>query len=225
MKQIVFDSGPLALQYPDGIWLEADTAAEAISGLNGRLGFREEDGDRHVFALQQFPSRDSLYQPTTAERIVVTPVAFGAGGRGVFQIVLGIILIVVGYFTSWAGGTSLIKIGVALVISGLVQALMPQPEIRRQTEEDARSAYLPANKNTTKIGTRIPLLFGRRRVWGHILTFNVSATNMYQPSLYNGSYEGGPGGGAGAGGPYEGGWFTGATGGSNYEYEQVVYEI
>jgi predicted phage tail protein len=218
MKQIVFESGPLALQYPDGIWLEAATAAEAISGLNGRPGFREEDGDRHAFALQQFPSRDSLYQPTAVERIVVTPVAFGAGGRGVFQIILGIILIIVGVLFDRSG--TLVRVGVALLVSGLVQALMPQPEVRRQTETDARSAYLPANKNTTKIGTRIPLLFGRRRVWGHILTFNVSATNLYQPSLFEGSYDDGYSGGADP----NVGWSSGSVSGSDYTYEDTIID-
>ena len=179
MKQIVFD-GYLADMYPAGIRVAASTAAEAISALRNFAGFRESDGVRHTVTLPDFQSTDSLYEDTDAEVIRVTPVVVGAGGGGgLFQVVIGAVLIVAGVFFQqpW-----MVKLGAAMVISGVVQMLMPAPEISSGEDESKKSNYLPANKNTTKVGTRIGLLFGRRKVWPHILTFNVTATNMPAPA-------------------------------------------
>lgn len=183
MKRIVF-SGYLAKLYPEGIEVEADTAAEAVTALGQWPGFRPQDNTRHSVVMPQFGSKDALYERTQEPVLLVAPVKIAAGGRnGLFQVVIGAVLIAVGFLlgpaTPWGAG--LIKVGASLMIGGVIQMLMPQPEIGSSSQEE-KSAYLPAGRNTAKVGTRIPLLFGRRRIWGHFLALNVTAANKPQPT-------------------------------------------
>ncbi len=184
MKLIVF-SGYLKDMYPDGIRVEGDSAAECVSGLQGYAGFRPSDGVRHTVALPHFQSRDALFSKTDMEEIHMVPILHAAGGRNGFgQVILGAVLIVTGFIVgvySPSAGAFLVKAGAALVIGGIIQMLMPQPSTADVKQEE-RSRYLPAGRNTTKVGTRIPLLFGRRKVWGHYLAFNVTAANLPAPS-------------------------------------------
>lgn len=174
MKRIVF-SGHLGKMYPDGILVEGDSAAECLAGLRFYPGFRADQGDRHTVVLPHFQSRDSLYEKTDREDIIVVPVVAAAGGKGgLFQIIIGALLVVTGIVLN---NPFLVKAGAAMILSGVVQMLMPQPELQSESDSQ-RSLYLPAGRNTTKVGTRIPLLLGRRKVWGHILAFNVTATLM-----------------------------------------------
>lgn len=181
MKRIVF-SGYLQKMYPEGIEVEADTAAEAISALALWPGFRAQDNVQHNVVMPQFGSRDALYERTHEPVLLVVPMQMAAGGRnGFFQVVLGTVLIVVGLFLGPTPlGVALIKVGASLVLGGIIQMLMPQPEIGSASQEE-KSAYLPAGRNTAKVGTRIPLLFGRRRIWGHFLALNVTASNRPKP--------------------------------------------
>lgn len=182
MKRIVF-SGYLAKMYPEGIQVEADTAAEAVTALAQWPGFRPQDNARHTVVMPQFGSRDALYERTQEPVLLIAPVQIAAGGRnGLFQVILGAVLIAVGFYlgpaTPW--GSGLIKVGASLAIGGVIQMLMPQPQLGSTSQEE-KSAYLPAGRNTTKVGTRIPLLFGRRRIWGHFLAINVTASNRPAP--------------------------------------------
>lgn len=186
MKRIVF-RGYLADMYPDGIQVEGDSAAECLSALQMFPGFRESDGVKHTVVLPHFGSRDALYEKTLHSEIHVAPVVLGAGGKGSFLLIaVGIFLIATGWGApagaTVLGGTMLattaVSIGVVLVLNGVIGLLSPQPELNSSAGGgEERSNYLAANRNTARAGTRIPLLFGRRRVWGHFLSFNVSTGN------------------------------------------------
>lgn len=199
MKQIVF-SGYLADMYPNGIKVHGRSAHECISALQLWPGFRESDGVRHTVALPDFASKDALMDETDREVIRVDPVLLGASGRTgqYLMIVIGVVLIATGYGApagqAVLGGAmtagQAVSIGVMMVLNGVVGLLMPQPDAKKG-DSDQKSNYLSANRNTTKIGTRVALLFGRRRVWGHILSFNVTATTLPRP--YN-PYDPPPGG-------------------------------
>lgn len=190
MKQIVF-SGYLEKMYPEGIHIEGDSAAECISGLKQFPGFRLEDGAQHTVVLPEFGSRDALYAKTDKSVIHVVPIVVGAGGKlgQFFMVALGAVLIATGWGAGFGveilgaeiSSAMLGGIGLSLVTNGVVGMLMPQPEVSTASTE-ATSSYLPSNKNTTKAGTRIPLLFGRRRVWGHLLSVNITAGTKDKPA-------------------------------------------
>lgn len=192
MKQIVF-SGYLREMYPDGIRVEGATAYECVSALRLYPGFRETDGVQHTVILPDFGSKDALTEKTDKEVIRIEPMIVGASGRGgqFLMVVVGIILIATGYgagagsnmvFGGAMQASTAVSMGVMLVLNGVVGLMSPQPEPDTD-DKDAKSNKLSANRNTTKIGTRVGLLFGRRKVWGHILSFNVSATTLPPPVL------------------------------------------
>lgn len=188
MKLIRFH-GELKLLYPEGIQVEGASAAECISALQNFPGFRESDGVTHQVFLPDFQSRDAIYDRTDREIIEVHPMIEGGGGKwgAYLQIIIGVVLIA----TGWGAGagtqilgmniSTLTLTGALMVLGGVTALLMPQPKLDTKGKEDNRSNYLNANKNTVKIGTRIPLLFGRRKWYGHYLSFNVTAAEKGQP--------------------------------------------
>lgn len=192
MKRIVFE-GRMASVYPDGIEVEGETAAECIALLGSFPGFRSSDPGEHMVVLPDFGSKDSLYAKTNREVIRLVEVVGGAGGKvGMFLIVvIGIVLIATGVGAPAGGyliggvavsGSTLVAVGAMLVLNGVVALLTPAPETK-EYEADGKSNYLNAgSSNTTRAGTRIALILGRRKVGGQVLSFNVTATNMSAPS-------------------------------------------
>lgn len=184
---ILIFHGYLKELFPDGrLAVEATSAAEAIASLDGHPGFSREAGDFHSITLPAFQSRDAIFESTTEQEIHVLPALEGEGGKGaILQIIIGAALI---YFSAglatglvaagMAGSVGSISASIAMsgammVLGGILQLLMPQPSISK--DDTPRSNYLPANKNTVAIGTPIPLLVGRRRVYGHFLSFDIDA--------------------------------------------------
>lgn len=192
--------------YPEGISLEAETAHEAMTALAQWPGFREEDNTRYDVYLPDFPVADMLHRPTDVEVIrVMDAEEMGASGKAgaYLQIIVGVIVIWASWGTATAQGYAMILSGVAMIAGGVSALLMPAPKtIGNQTDE--KSKYLPANQNTLAAGTPIPMIFGVYKVWPHILSYNITATNISEPALTETLPEGG-GGGGGGGDPGQGG--------------------
>ena len=190
MKTLIFQ-GYLRELYPDGIKVNARSANEAISLLGNFPGFRTEDGVIHHVFMPDFPTKDAFMSSTELEVLTVSPVTGvqtrgieGSGGSGKssawIQIIVGAVLMYFSYGT--VGYEMVFTAGLGLVLGGMLQLMMKQPS-KALNENDPRSNYMPANKNTVAVGTTIPLLFGRRKVYGHIISFNVTATNLGAPAL------------------------------------------
>lgn len=186
MTTLIFH-GYLAGLFPDGrLQVEANSAAEAISALDGRPGFQREEGDKHFITLPGYESPDAIYEVSNPKEIHVLPFLEGEGGKtgAYIQVAIGVALIATGYMAgegvhmiSVAGmeiaTSTLVLTGSMMVLGGVMSLLMPQPTIT--SSDQPRSNYLPANHNTTAIGTPIPLLIGRRRVFGQFLSFDIDA--------------------------------------------------
>lgn len=187
MKTVIFDDPELLALYPEGIQVHADSAAECMQAIQQYPGLRPQDRGLMEVYLPGFQSRDAIYAPTDEAVIEVRSVVSGAGGKnGSFvQIVIGIILIVASiYFPPLAAySAQIFAVGVSLTLGGVVGLLMPQPDAEdASVSGNERSNYLPANQNTVKAGTRIPLLYGRCKAYGHILSFNITAGNYGDPA-------------------------------------------
>lgn len=86
--------------------------------------------------------------------IFIIPTIKGSGKNGIFQTILGIVLIVVGVI--WGGGTT-IKFGIALTLGGIAQMLMPQPK-----DTERRSSYLfEGNALNANQGQPVGIVYGR----------------------------------------------------------------
>jgi predicted phage tail protein len=186
MKRIILH-GHLKKLYDKPIEVEAETVAEAMSSLKFIPELQPKDGQPWPVTIQGVTTQPQLFAPSDMEEIHVYPRTGGAGGRGgLLQILLGVTLIAVALFFpgAYAAGTllgglgvtkgMLILTGAMMVLGGIMQMLMPVPE----TDSTEGSLYLGAGVNTVRIGTRIPVLYGTRKIGGHYLSFNVDAKDI-----------------------------------------------
>ena len=158
--------GPLRELCPDGLTLETETVGEAINGMCRILKLRPDlwHGRQRIKVLG-CDSVESILKPNDMEELHIVP-AF-TGGGGVIKIIIGAVLVVVGVIT---GQGWLIEIGASMVIGGLINVLFPT-----KTAGSGTSNYLGAPGNTTRIGTRIPLILGTCAVYGQYLSYNIDA--------------------------------------------------
>ncbi|WP_038342180.1 tail assembly protein [Acinetobacter sp. A47] len=111
---------------------------------------------------------------TESKVIHIVPRIIGAGGGGVFQTILGVVLVVVGavamaYGQAW--GASLVGTGIGMIVGGVAQMLMPKIDNENQNQDGNR-----ANKGfggavtTVAQGNPVPVLYGQREIGGFIVS-------------------------------------------------------
>lgn len=191
----IYLHGSLKERHSEPIKVHAQSAAEALSVLKQLPGFDVEELTE--VRIEGFECRDALFAQTDKQELHVYPALRGAGGNGGFlQVVIGAVLVVVGVVVGvvagWTGigaqiGLSLAMGGAMMMLGGLIQMLAPQPKAAAG-DAGSQSLYIPSNQNTTKIGTRIKLIFGTIRTFGHYLSFNVDAKRLDDSKLNLGGY-------------------------------------
>lgn len=157
--------------YPQEIKVQANSAAEALQSLALIPELRRKDGQRHLVQVDDFDSNDALYDKRDIDVIHVRPIMSGAGRGGVGQIVLGVLLVAVAIYTK---NVQLGMTGAMMILGGVLQMLAPQPNLNASDQE--RSRYLGSGRNTVGIGTRIPMIYGRRKAYGHYISFDIDAS-------------------------------------------------
>lgn len=185
----------------ESIQLYGDSVFELVEGLS--VNFHEElkptpERQRIVCRVKDYKTEDDVRRKLRDDEteIHIYPTMLGAGGGngGLFKIIAGLVLIAVVAFAvvmtggallapaTWgltSFGSALLTTGIGLVMGGILEATMPQPKIDLNASNDIESSkYLGANGNTVKIGSPIPLILGRTKAWGHIISFNVDAKNV-----------------------------------------------
>ncbi|EPE1527389.1 TPA: tail assembly protein [Citrobacter freundii] len=132
-----------------------------------------------VFKGKKNISVDDLGFPVTGEVIRIVPVVIGSKKAGVLQTILGAVLVAVGVvlnFTPWAAASPFFyKFGAAMMIGGVVQMLSPQPAglASKQDAENRASYAFGGVTNTAAQGYPVPLLYGRRRIGGAIISAGI----------------------------------------------------
>lgn len=69
---------------------------------------------------------------------------------------------------------AMIGVGTSLLIGGIMQAISPSPKVTANASDPEASKYLGAPGNTTALGTYIPIGYGKFKVSGHYISFNIS---------------------------------------------------
>lgn len=121
---------------------------------------------------------------TTEIRIV--PVIAGSKNGGLFQVVLGIVLIVAGAIitggTFGAGapfGSAMIMMGASMVLGGVVQMLTPVPKSASQQEQastENKPSYLFNGAfNSTQQGLPVPVIYGEMLVGSSVVAIGTWA--------------------------------------------------
>jgi predicted phage tail protein len=158
--------------------LETGTTAEAFSALKHTVeGFEDfiRDSARRGIRYAIFRNRENVKEDgftlsgTTEVRIV--PVIAGSKSGGIFQTVVGVVLIVASVvITALSGGTAtpftagLMSVGIAMTIGGVIQMLTPVPKAPGQQEQgvtENKPSYLFNGAfNSTQQGLPVSLIFG-----------------------------------------------------------------
>ena len=111
--------------------------------------------------------------------IKIIPVIIGSKKAGLLQTILGVVLVAVGaiatYFGGGAVGVPLMKFGAALAIGGVIQMLSPQSTGLASKQDAANQASYAFGgvTNTAAQGYPVPLLYGKRRIGGAIISAGI----------------------------------------------------
>lgn len=139
----------------------------------------EQNGMRFaIFVDDRNIGEDEIENVTGASVIHIVPKIMGAGGdTGVFQVVMGAVLIGAAWFTgglSIAVAESMMVMGAVQIASGLASMLMPNPKLGEQDEDGNRANYGFGGAVTTVAqGNPVPLLYGERDVGGFIVSAGI----------------------------------------------------
>lgn len=191
--------------------LAVASPAEAVRALCRQLpGFERylmESKDNGfgfaVFTGKRNLQVNELTAPSGDEEIRIAPILTGSKRGGVFGIIVGAVLTVVGVLvTPFAPtlGVALVNAGIAMMIGGVVQLLTPVPKgnAARDSADNTPSYAFNGAVNTQAQGNPVPILYGEMIVGSAVISAGISAVdNVYIPTSDSASTgaNGQPGGG------------------------------
>lgn len=162
------------------VW-EAFRALKAtITGFEDEIKRLDRLGMRFaIFRNRKNESPDTFDLGGTRE-VRIVPVVSGSKRAGLMQTILGVALIVIGFFaygSTTAQGAALIAGGIASTAGGVIQMLSPQAAGLRSSSapENAPSYAFGSARNTTASGNPVPICIGDRRWGGMIISASILA--------------------------------------------------
>ena len=183
--------GVLAKKFGKEFKLAVESTREAVKALSVQVpGFEQFMLTAHeqgltfaVFQDDENIGEDQIDFDTGAEVIKIVPQVIGAGGNGVLQTILGVVMVVVGAFYDWSGTTSMygaamIGAGIGMVVGGVAQMLMPKVNDQDQNQDGNRANHGFGGAVTTIAqGNPVPILYGQREVGGFIVNARQDAVD------------------------------------------------
>lgn len=178
--------GVLAEMFGKSFDLAVASPREACQALSYQVdGFKQFMANAHkdglffaVFNDDENISDTQIEHNTGAGVIRIVPEIVGAGGGslgGILQVVAGAALVGLAFVPGLqAFAPSLIGAGVGLMIGGAASLLMPTPNIEQQDEAGNKASYAFGGAvTTTAEGNCVPLLLGRRKIGGHLISLQI----------------------------------------------------
>ncbi|EMM3426431.1 TPA: tail assembly protein [Klebsiella aerogenes] len=160
---------------------EAGAALSAtIPGFEKFMNDSKEKGLTFaVFKGKKNISQDDLGFPVSGEVIRIVPVVIGSKKAGIFQTILGAVLVVAGFISTFtpaaAAAPYLYSMGASMMLGGVIQMLSPQPGgLARKESPDNKASYAFGGvTNTASQGYPVGLLYGKRRIGGAIISAGI----------------------------------------------------
>lgn len=149
-----------------------------------------------VFAGKRNLSQHELQGPVGDEDIRLAPIVLGSKNGGIFQVILGAVLIIVGYVLSpFTGGASLalVPLGWSMVLGGIVQLLTPVPKDKGSKDRADNTASFTFNGpiNTQAQGNPIGVLYGELIIGSAVGSAGIKPVDVYIPHAGQGHGGGG----------------------------------
>lgn len=184
-------SGSLGRRFGVFHKFDVESYPEAIRALSSQVvGFKEymqsEIGSRMKFAV--FVDGENVGQHEEAKfscgkDVRIIPIPTGSKSGGMFQIVVGAVMMVTAFYTGGASlalmgtfATSAFMMGGAMVLGGVMQMISPQQggaKMEATSAKNKPSYAFGGAVNTTAAGNPIPLPYGYRTVGG--ATFSAAS--------------------------------------------------
>ncbi len=160
---------------------EAGAALSAtIPGFEKFMNNSKEKGLTFaVFKGKKNISEDDLGFPVSGEVIRIVPVVIGSKKAGILQTILGAVLVVAGFISTFtpaaAAAPYLYSMGASMMLGGVIQMLSPQPGglARKESSENKASYAFGGVTNTASQGYPVGLLYGKRRIGGAIISAGI----------------------------------------------------
>lgn len=183
MKRTVKLYGVLRKLFGREYLLDVQSPRDAVQALCILVpGFEKflATGEERGLVFTVFSGRRNLapeeldLQGSDAEEIRIAPIIQGSKQGGLFQVVLGAVLVVAGYFTfgtTSAVGIAMMAGGAALALGGVVQMLSPTAKtgsLDRNEDGNNPSYGFGSAVTTIAQGNPYPVLYGEREIGGAI---------------------------------------------------------
>jgi predicted phage tail protein len=170
--------------------LDTGSTREAFSAIKNTLqGFTDFINQQAKLGLRYAIFRngenvgESEFALSGTRELRIVPVIEGSKRGGVLQTILGVVLIVVGVFTSPYDAGATLSVGIGMTAGGVIQMLSPQMKGLRSREaaENAPSYAFGGPVNTTAAGNIVGILYGKRRIGGAIISAGIYAEDLAIP--------------------------------------------
>jgi len=175
--------------------LAVQTSAEAVKalcinfdGLESYLMNAKKNGMTFaVFRGKRNIGVDDFKDLSGNSDIRIAPVMEGAKKAGLFQTILGAVMVVAGIVVSglsagWASpvGGAMISAGIGMMAGGIYQMLSPQPKgLQGRDDPDNKPSYAFGGAvNTLAMGNPVALLYGEREIGGAIISAGIVAEDI-----------------------------------------------
>lgn len=121
---------------------------------------------------------DDLGFPVTGDVIRIVPVIIGSKKAGLIQTILGAVIVIASIWMpglSIAASNMMFAAGASITLGGVVQMISPQATgLASKQSSDNRASYAFGGvTNTAAQGYPVPLLYGRRRIGGAIISAGI----------------------------------------------------
>lgn len=131
-----------------------------------------------VFSGKRNLNNDELVMDQSSADIRIAPVIVGSKRGGIFQTILGVALVAAAIWMPGVGiaaSNIMFQLGGAMALGGVVQMLSPQTTglASKQSADNKASYAFGGVTNTTAQGNPVPLLYGKRRIGGAIISAGI----------------------------------------------------
>lgn len=168
--------------------LDVEDTAEALRALFAQLPKLRQTIQQGFYKIRigkqyidnRYLEQGFFYKLKSGMTVHITPVIQGAKKAGVFQTIVGAVLVVVGAIAYAYGGQVLISAGIGLMIGGVAQMLTKTPSMNDSGNgvEKKQSTAFGNLQNRVAQGQPVPLAYGRIRCGSMIISQGVETVDV-----------------------------------------------
>lgn len=174
-------------QFGSNFRLDCKTPAEVVQALTSQIPKLRQFIQQGLFTVRvgrEYLDNRYLEQGLNQHlkddsTVHFTPVLKGSKKAGLFQTIVGAVMVVVGAFTSLVGGAALIAGGIGLMAGGVAQMLTKMPSMSTGRDAEKKQSTSFSNlSNMAAQGRPMPLAYGRIRVGSLIISQGVETMDI-----------------------------------------------